>query len=429
MRKIAVLLAGTCVALDVATGGAAGVQALITGAQIDLVIDRVPRPDDLPSDLGAKGRARRGSWTRGLPGEREQQARRTGWSQRRRRTGRPAGRNGRNGVRPEGTPHPGRSSWANLPGRTHGTGRVLRAGRARRADWACRADRPGRHWSERLRDRDGCADPNYGGRLRRVRDRELPRRQGRNRGWCLAGKRDGGGGLRHPVPADCGGGGLGHDDLQRCRWAEHSDVLRGLRQLCVVGGRGGPVVRPDTGWQPPFTTNSVASFLGGREARCRGDRGRLRRHARRDRSARRRRRCRRRLEAAPDAKPLRRRRGRHQRGTRKRSRGQPRHPHLRHGQGLRLSRRPGLDRDPLPRSARRHLPARALGSRLLPRRGRPAGAASVRCRGLSPHGLRGGHHGPRADPGAREQPSSATSPSTRSTSPGSSSSTTTAARV
>ena len=110
--------------------------------------------------------------------------------------------------------------------------------------------------------------------------------------------------------------------------------------------------------------------------------------------------CRRRLEAPPDPKPLRRRRGRHQRGARKRSRGQPRDPHVRHGQGLRLPRRPGLDRDPLPRGARRHLPARALGSRLLARRGRPARAASVRRRGLAAHGLRSGHHRPRPDPGA-----------------------------
>ena len=40
-------------------------------------------------------------------------------------------------------------------------------------------------------------------------------------------------------------------------------------------------------------------------------------------------------------------RGRHQRGARQRLRGQPRAARLRHGQGLRLPRRPGRGRDPL----------------------------------------------------------------------------------
>ena len=59
---------------------------------------------------------------------------------------------------------------------------------------------------------------------------------------------------------------------------------------------------------------------------------------------------------------------------------------LRHRQGLRLPRRPGRDRDPLPRGARRHLPARALGRRLLAQRGRAPRAAAVRRRGLAAHG-------------------------------------------
>ena len=47
-------------------------------------------------------------------------------------------------------------------------------------------------------------------------------------------------------------------------------------------------------------------------------------------------------------------------------RGQSRGARLRHRQGLRLPGRPGRDRDPLRRGARRRLPARALGSDLLP---------------------------------------------------------------
>ena len=74
-------------------------------------------------------------------------------------------------------------------------------------------------------------------------------------------------------------------------------------------------------------------------------RRRVRRHARRHRGARPGREGRRDLEAPPDAEPLRRRRGRHQRGARQQGRGQPREARVRHGQGLRLPRRPGRDRD------------------------------------------------------------------------------------
>ena len=144
----------------------------------------------------------------------------------------------------------------------------------------------------------------------------------------------------------------------------------------------------------------VASNDGGREARRARDRRRLRRHARRDRGARRGRRRRRssRSSTRPAATPA-----PPRAGSTRHSATQPRttpRPRLRHRQGLRLPRRPGRDRDPLPRGARRHLPARALGSRLLASRGRPARAASVRRRRLAAHGLRGRHHRPRADPGA-----------------------------
>ena len=131
-----------------------------------------------------------------------------------------------------------------------------------------------------------------------------------------------------------------------------------------------------------------------------GRRRRLRRHARGDRGLRRRRQRRGDLEAAPDPQPFRRGRGRHQRGARERGRGLAGDPRVRHGQGVRLPRRPGRDRDLHAGGARRHLPARALGRVLLAPRGRQARAAPVRRRRLAAHGLRGGHHRPRADPGA-----------------------------
>ena len=109
---------------------------------------------------------------------------------------------------------------------------------------------------------------------------------------------------------------------------------------------------------------------------------------------------RRRLEAPPDPQPLRRGRGRDQRGARQQRRGQPGDPRLRHGQGVGLPRRPGRDRDLHARGARRHLPARALGRGLLAQRGRQARAAAVRRRRLAAHGLRRRHHRPRAHPRA-----------------------------
>ena len=81
-------------------------------------------------------------------------------------------------------------------------------------------------------------------------------------------------------------------------------------------------------------------------------------------------------------------------------RGQPRDPHVRHGQGLRLPGRPGRDRDHVHRGAGRHLRARAHGRGLLALRRRPHRAAPVRRRGLAAHRLLGRHHGPRADPRA-----------------------------
>ena len=92
--------------------------------------------------------------------------------------------------------------------------------------------------------------------------------------------------------------------------------------------------------------------------------------------------------------------GGHQRGARQLHRGLARDPRLRHGQGLRLPRRPGLDRDLHARGARRHHPARALGRVLLAAGGREARAAAVRRRGRAAHRLRGRHHRPRPDPGA-----------------------------
>ena len=102
---------------------------------------------------------------------------------------------------------------------------------------------------------------------------------------------------------------------------------------------------------------------GGSEARRARGRRRLRRHARRDRGARRGRRRRRRLEAPPDAQPLRRSGGRHQRRARKRGPDDPGDSHLRHGQGLGLPRRPGCDRDPLPRGARTTSTSSSTGAR------------------------------------------------------------------
>ena len=134
---------------------------------------------------------------------------------------------------------------------------------------------------------------------------------------------------------------------------------------------------------------------------------------------------RRRLEAPPDPQPLRRGRGRDQRGAREQGRGQPRDARLRHGQGLRLPRRPGRDRDLHARGAGRHLPARALG-RVFSRNAdgrlaqRPFGAAgsprTVYAADITGHVL---------DPGALRAAAKRIaqgSSSTRSTSPGSSSS-------
>ena len=138
---------------------------------------------------------------------------------------------------------------------------------------------------------------------------------------------------------------------------------------------------------------------GGGKARRPHRRRRLRGHARSDRGIRRRRRRRRHLEDPPDPEPLRSGRGRHQRGARERVRGRSREARLRHGQGLRLPRRPGRDRGPLRRGARRRLPARALGRRLLAHGGRADRAAPLRRRRRAAYRLRSGHH--RARPRAR----------------------------
>ena len=200
-----------------------------------------------------------------------------------------------------------------------------------------------------------------------------------------------------------------------------ADVPRQLRAVRGIGRR-----RCHSRGTARF--DSVSSR--GREARRARRRRRLRRHARRDRGVRRRRRRRRHLEDPPGPQPLRRGRGRHQRGARERVRGRPREARVRHRQGLRLPRRPGRDRDPLRRGARRRLPARELGRGLLAHRGRPDRAAPVRRRRRAAHGLRRRHHRPRPGPGALRADDEARRPrATRSTSPGSSSSRTAAARA
>ena len=106
----------------------------------------------------------------------------------------------------------------------------------------------------------------------------------------------------------------------------------------------------------------------------------LRRNARRDRGIRRRRRRRGRLEAAPGPQPLRRGRGRDQRGARERVRGQPGDPRVRHGQGLGLPRRPGRDRGLHARGGPATSTSSRTGARLLAHRGRQDRAAPVRRR-------------------------------------------------
>ena len=78
--------------------------------------------------------------------------------------------------------------------------------------------------------------------------------------------------------------------------------------------------------------------------------------------------------------------------------GQPGEARFRHREGVRLPRGSGRDRDPRERSARRHLPARALGLRLLAERRGKARAATVRRGGLTSNGVLGRHHGTRSHP-------------------------------
>ncbi len=137
---------------------------------------------------------------------------------------------------------------------------------------------------------------------------------------------------------------------------------------------------------------------GGGQARRAGGGRRLCRYARRYRGSRPGSRRRAHLEDPSGSQPLRGGRGRDQRGARERLRGQRRGARLRHGQGLRLPRRPGRDRDPLRGSARRRLPARALGGDLLAHGGRADRAAPLRRRGRAAHRLRGRHHRPRPRP-------------------------------
>ena len=99
-------------------------------------------------------------------------------------------------------------------------------------------------------------------------------------------------------------------------------------------------------------------------------------------------------QGPPRPLPLQRGRGRHQR------RAEPRRlvgvARLRHRQGLRLPRRPGRDRDHVPRGARRGAVARAPGRHLPPQPRGQARHARVRRRLGRPHLLRGRHHRPGA---------------------------------
>ena len=90
--------------------------------------------------------------------------------------------------------------------------------------------------------------------------------------------------------------------------------------------------------------------------------------------------------------PLGRRRGRHQRGPQ--PRGLVGVARVRHRQGLRLPRRPGRDRDHVPRGARRDPLARARRRHLPPQRHRPPRHARVRRRLAGAHVLRRRHHRP-----------------------------------
>ena len=223
----------------------------------------------------------------------------------------------------------------------------------------------------------------------------------------------------------------------RSTWRDPAAYDRKARELAAMFRENferfpdaGDAVRPRGRGSDAAARRPFGSVSGWRQARRPRRRRRLRGHARRDRGVRRRRRRRDDLEAAPDPQPLRRGRGRHQRGARERRRGLP---EIHAYDTVKGSDYIG-DQDAIEvfcaRGARRHLPARALGRRLLAARRRQARAAAVRRRRLAAHGLRGRHHRPRADPGAlRAGRASATSRSTRSTSPGSSSRTTAAARA
>ncbi len=88
-----------------------------------------------------------------------------------------------------------------------------------------------------------------------------------------------------------------------------------------------------------------------------------------------------------------RRRRRHQRGAQ--PRGHVGVARVRHGQGLGLPRRPGRDRDHVPRGAGRDPVARARGRHLPPQRDRPSRHARVRRRLGGADLLRRRHHRPR----------------------------------
>ena len=123
-------------------------------------------------------------------------------------------------------------------------------------------------------------------------------------------------------------------------------------------------------------------------------------------------------QGLPDPQPYRRGAGRHRRQPRQHGPGPLDLAHVRHGQGLRLARRPGRDRIYGPRSPGRGLRARACGRAVQPHRRRqdlparvrrhdpehgrgPAGAAHLRRR--RPHRPRDAAHALPAEPEVRRR--------------------------
>ena len=183
-----------------------------------------------------------------------------------------------------------------------------------------------------------------------------------------------------------------------------------LRNQAVEGGFGAFCIHtmhkaPTPPSPPPSGPGSGPSAVGVRTfpriaaasshdapARRPRDRSRTRRPARRPRSSGRGRLRGDHLQGPPRPLALERGPGRDQRGAQ--PRGLLGVARLRHRQGLGLPRRPGRDRDHVPRGARGAARPRAPGRDLPPQRGGPARHARLRRRLGRPHLLRGGHHRP-----------------------------------